>query len=91
MTTRIALEKNVVIPMRDGTATRANVYRPDDAGSVPAILVRTPYRQDMIVGQNTTLDPVRAVESGLAIVFQDVRGRYESECELTMFEEADDG
>lgn len=91
MTTRIALEKNVVIPMRDGTATRANVYRPDASGSVPAILVRTPYSKDMIVGQNTTLDPVRAVESGLAIVFQDVRGRYESDGDLTMFEEADDG
>jgi putative CocE/NonD family hydrolase len=91
LTTRIILEKNVVIPMRDGVATRANVFRRGDARRAPAVLVRTPYSKDSILGQNTTLDPVRAVENGFAVVFQDVRGRYASDGELAIFEEAGDG
>jgi uncharacterized protein len=91
LTTRIILEKNVVIPMRDGVATRANVFRRGDAPRVPSVLVRTPYSKDLILGQNTTLDPIRAVESGFAVVVQDVRGRYESDGELAIFDEADDG
>ena len=77
--------------MRDGVATRANVFRLGGARRGPAVLVRTPYGKDSILGQNTTLDPVRAVESGYAVVFQDVRGRYESDGELAIFDEAGDG
>lgn len=91
MPIRIAVDKNVVIPMRDGTTTHANIYRPDDDRPVPAILVRTPYSKDLVMAQTMSLDPIRAVESGLAVVFQDVRGRYESDGELVMFDEADDG
>jgi hypothetical protein len=77
--------------MRDGTATRANVFRSDENKSVPAILVRTPYGKDQILGQTAILDPVRAVERGFAVVFQDVRGRYESDGEFIICDEADDG
>jgi putative CocE/NonD family hydrolase len=85
------VERNVVIPMRDGTKTRANVYRPDVDRPVPSVLVRTPYCKDLSLGQNPLLDPFRAADAGLSVVLQDVRGRYESDGELTMFEEADDG
>jgi len=85
------VEKNVVVPMRDGTKTRANVFRPGLDEPVPAVLVRTPYCKDQSLGQSPLLDPFRAVDSGLAMVLQDVRGRYESDGDLTMFEEADDG
>lgn len=79
MSTRIVLEKNVEIPLRDGTVTRANVYRPEVDTPVPAILVRTPYSKDLLFAQTFSLDPVRATESGFAVVFQDTRGRYESD------------
>lgn len=82
MSTRIVLEKNVEIPLRDGTVTRANVYRPEADTPVPAILVRTPYSKDLLFAQTFSLDPVRAAESGFAVVFQDTRGRYESDGEF---------
>jgi uncharacterized protein len=88
---RVIVERNVVVPMRDGTKTRANVYRPDHVAPVPAVLVRTPYCKDQSLGQIPLLDPFRAADDGLAMVLQDVRGRYESDGELAMFEEADDG
>jgi predicted acyl esterase len=37
MSTRIILEKNVEIPLRDGTVTRATVYRPEAGAPVSAI------------------------------------------------------
>lgn len=91
MPTRIIVEKDVVIPMNDGTVTRANVYRPDDGGPVPTILVHTPYSKDLVIVQTMSLDPIRAVESGFAVVHQDVRGRYASDGDLVMFDETDDG
>ncbi len=49
MSTRIILEKNVEMPLRDGTVTRANdVYRPEADAPVPAILVRTPYSKNLL-------------------------------------------
>jgi len=61
--------------MRDGLRLSANVFRPAGAARLPAILVRTPY------GKGSVLTPnYRAfVESGYAVVIQDVRGRYDSE------------
>lgn len=48
MSTRIILEKNVEMPLRDGTVTRANVYQPEAGAPVPAILVRTPYSKNLL-------------------------------------------
>jgi hypothetical protein len=36
-------ERDVEIPMRDGTKLRADIFRPEDTGSVPAILPWSPY------------------------------------------------
>ncbi len=92
MSTRIILEKDVEIPLRDGTVTRANVYRPEADAPVPAILVRTPYSKDLLFAQTFSLDPVRAAESGFAVVFQDTRGRYESDGDFHPYRyEAEDG
>lgn len=41
--TRIVLERNVEVSLRDGSVTRADVYRPDDAGGYLVLLQRTPY------------------------------------------------
>jgi predicted acyl esterase len=92
MSTCIILEKNVEMPLRDGTVTRANVYQPEADAPVPAILVRTPYSKDLLFAQTFSLDPVRAAESGFAVVFQDTRGRYESDGDFHPYRyEAEDG
>ena len=36
-------EQNIEMPMRDGTILRANVTRPNAAGSFPILLERSPY------------------------------------------------
>ncbi len=39
----VAVERNVPIPMRYGTILRADIYRPDRAGSYPALVERVCY------------------------------------------------
>ncbi len=73
--TGVIPEVGLRVPMRDGVRLATDVYRPDVARRVPAILVRTPY------GKPRQLIPYyRAfVDRGYAVVIQDVRGRYGSE------------
>ena len=79
MFTRILVEKNVAVPMRDGTVLRADVCRPDADDPVPAILVRTPFSAQASIGHNHNINAVNAAAAGFAVVFQDVRGRFQSE------------
>ena len=67
--------------MRDGTVLRTDVYTPDGGGPFPTLLRRTPYDKlrDLTVEQATEF-----VQSGYAVVAQDVRGRYASGGELKM-------
>jgi putative CocE/NonD family hydrolase len=85
-------ERDVTVPMRDGTLLRADVYRPDGGDPVPAVLSRTPYDRGFGLTPPAALDPERAVEAGFAMVCQDVRGMYGSEGEFYPFvHEALDG
>ena len=68
-------EANLECRLRDGTVLRADAYRPDGDGTVPAILVRTPYGKD---GHRERPFIRAAVARGYAVVVQDVRGRYAS-------------
>jgi len=65
-------ERNVAVPMRDGVVLRADVYRPDEPGPHPVLVLRTPYNKG--VGK---VDPY--VKAGYIVVRQDARGRYASE------------
>ncbi|WP_102346258.1 CocE/NonD family hydrolase [Bacillus sp. Marseille-P3661] len=89
----IRMDRNVPMKMSDGTILRADIYRPDDNGQHPAILIRTPYSKQQF--RQGFLYPVEAAFEGFSVVIQDIRGRYESEGEwnrLKMFEiEAIDG
>ena len=88
---RILLERNVPIPLRDGTMTYANVWRPAGGGPVPAIMVRTPYTKE-VEEINVFSEPRVAAARGFAIVSQDVRGRGYSEGEFDpYFQEGLDG
>ena len=42
----VTVEKDVAVPMRDGVVLRADIYRPEAAGSYPVLIQRTPYNKE---------------------------------------------
>lgn len=44
----IRFERDVVVPMRDGTKLSANVFRPAEGKSVPVLMSVTPYGKDKL-------------------------------------------
>lgn len=90
MTASIRIDREVPVPMRDGTVLRAEVWRPDDDRAHPAILERTPYLKES-GAPSPILDSRLATERGYAVVLQDVRGRGSSGGSFEPFvnEEAD--
>jgi putative CocE/NonD family hydrolase len=73
----VRLERDVAVPMRDGTTLYADVYLPDGTGPFPALLERTPYNKQS--SSEITLESPRVyTEHGYAVVIQDVRGRFRS-------------
>ncbi|MBS1877326.1 MAG: CocE/NonD family hydrolase [Acidobacteria bacterium] len=72
--------RDVMIPMRDGVRLAANIFRPARdgqpvEGKFPTILSRTPYNKDVRGGAAVEM----AVKRGYVVIFEDVRGRYQSE------------
>lgn len=74
----IRIERDVPVPMPDGTVLRADVWRPGDGRPAPALLHRSPYDKSFALVVQGGLDPARAVAAGYAVVVQDVRGRFAS-------------
>ena len=75
----VVVEKNVMIPMRDGVRLAADVYRPardgkPAAGRFPTVLTRTPYEKNSSKAEGNYY-----AERGYVVVANDVRGRYASE------------
>ena len=75
----VVVEKNVMVPMRDGVRLAADVYRPardgkPAPGRFPTLLTRTPYNKD-----GTSSEGRYYAERGYVVVANDVRGRYASE------------
>jgi len=63
--------------MRDGVSLYADVYRPVGEGKFPVIVSRTPYSTERFP---TAYDAaVYFAQRGYVYVFQDIRGRHESE------------
>ena len=89
--TRVRVEKNVAVPMRDGIKLYTNIYKPDADGKFPVILVRMPY------GKNEPYCFMPAygkyfARKGYVCVVQDVRGKYDSQGKFEPFiNEAADG
>ena len=77
-------EQDVVVPMRDGVALRADVLRPGN-GRFPTLVYRTPYGKHHALKDYTTF--VHAVERGYAVVVQDVRGRYASDGDFRPYQD----
>lgn len=86
------VDRNVSVAMRDGTELATDVYRPDETGTSPALVLRTPYGKHFGPVASTVLNPVTAPERGYAMVVQDTRGRFESDGTFVPFlTEVDDG
>lgn len=102
------LEDGVMVPMRDGVRLATAVYHParDGArieGPWPVILERTPYgRNRPSRSERSLAEPDEAksraevaeifVRRGYVVVYQDVRGRYDSEGEYQKYlDDAADG
>ena len=96
----IVVERNVMIPMRDGVQLAADIFRPLGAGPWPVLVTRCPYNKALpFEGQEErrlflelNLDAWRVIQAGYVIVFQDTRGRFASEGAFTPFaDERNDG
>ncbi len=104
----ILLEKDVMVPMRDGLHLACDIYRPARdgrliEGAFPVILERTPYGKSLESRAERSLRDLdrpksRAevaaifVEQGYVVVYQDCRGRYNSEGTFRKYlDEAADG
>ena len=72
------VERDVMVPMRDGVRLATDIVRPKRPGQYPVVLARTPY-------QKRLRPNVGLIRQGYALAVQDVRGRYGSEGEFTPF------
>src|SRR6266850_3710354 len=82
----VIVERDVPVPMRDGTTLRANIFRPRQGGPFPVLVMRTPYSKPPKVDE-------QLVQAGFIVVTQDARGRYASEGQYESFvrEQTHDG
>ena len=104
----VALRDGLMVSMRDGIRLATDVYLPARSGEElpgpwPVILERTPYgRNRPSRSERSVAEPDEAksraevarvfVERGYAVVYQDVRGRYDSEGEYQKYlDDAPDG
>jgi putative CocE/NonD family hydrolase len=79
-----AVERKVMVPMRDGKRMAADIYRPKDATKkYPIIFSRTPYNfnfWDVRLGAPRDMTTIlEAVKRGYAYVVMNERGRFFSE------------
>jgi putative CocE/NonD family hydrolase len=62
------------IAMRDGVRLSTDIYTPRNEGKFPVILIRTPYKKEMVELQARSY-----ARRGYAVAVQDCRGRFGSE------------
>jgi putative CocE/NonD family hydrolase len=71
------IENRLPIPMRDGVTLYADVYRPLGEGRHPVLVSRTPYSTERFPSAYEAA--VYFAQRGYVYVYQDVRGRHESD------------
>ncbi len=84
---QIFTRSEVMIPMRDGVRLHTEVCIPKNpAGALPFLITRTPYGvNDDSQGFSRTLGSYRElIPEGFIFVFQDIRGRFQSEGRFVM-------
>ncbi|MEU7506133.1 CocE/NonD family hydrolase [Streptomyces lavendulae] len=72
------MEHDLKISMRDGTLLSADLYRPVTDAPVPVLVRRTPYGKSGGSPGGASVDGLRLVRGGYALLVQDVRGRFAS-------------
>jgi uncharacterized protein len=98
----IVVERDLMVPARDGVLLATDLYRPDGPGPFPVLLERTPYGKSAASRSERTASDAtprsRAevaayfVGHGYAVAYQDCRGRYHSGGRFTKYlSEAEDG
>jgi uncharacterized protein len=85
MGTRIIIEKDIDVPLRDGCVLKGDLVRPDSPEKLPVLLNRTPYDKKFPQISYNTIDAVRAAQRGYNVVFVDCRGRFASPGTFTCF------
>ncbi len=96
------VERDLIVPARDGVGLAADVFRPASRGPFPVLLERTPYNKSApsrsertaAVAAPRSRAEVAAyfVPHGYAVIYQDCRGRYKSGGRFTKYlSEAEDG
>ncbi|MCX5859608.1 MAG: CocE/NonD family hydrolase, partial [Proteobacteria bacterium] len=86
----VKVEKDVMVPMRDGVNLATDVYLPKAPGSFPVLFTRLPYGK-RFAGLLPMIGRIFA-ERGYVFVIQDVRGRFKSEGRFFPFvDDAQDG
>ncbi len=76
-TNDVVVDNLVPVPMRDGVKLYADIYRPTKPGKYPVLVSRTPYSTERY--PSAYAEGVFFSRRGYVFVFQDVRGRHESE------------
>ena len=87
----LVTDKKIMIPMRDGVRLAADVYRPEESGQYPVIVIRTPYGR---ANKKQFIPEIAGVfaSQGFVVVSQDCRGKLDSEGEFYPYtNEARDG
>ena len=89
---QVTRERNVIVPMRDGTRLATDVFRPNASGRFPVLINRGPYGKDGYV-ENPHHSVWFFPQHGYVVLSQDCRARFESEGEYynPLFQEAQDG
>jgi putative CocE/NonD family hydrolase len=89
---KVIREKNVMVPMRDGTRLATDIFRPDAPGRFPVLVNRGPYGKEGYIN-----DPDHSMwffpKHGYVFLGQDCRARFDSEGDYynPVFQEAQDG
>ena len=84
----VEVRRYLPVPMPDGAALLADLYRPRGAGPLPTVLARTPYgRRGLVAIVSSRL----LAERGLQVLLQSCRGTFGSGGKLDPFRERSDG
>ena len=76
----IIIERDVMVPMRDGVRLAADVYRPAGDAEHPVLINGHPYDNDhFLVTHELLFSPLVAAQRGYAVVVYEARGRAGSE------------
>ena len=73
----VTIDNLVPVPMRDGAILYADVYLPAVEGRHPVLVARTPYSTERY--PSVYKEALFYARRGYAYVYQDVRGRHQSE------------